>query len=41
LLLAVAALRDHDTIGARQQLSWLSEAFPKNRLYSQELAKLK
>jgi hypothetical protein len=41
LLLAVAALRDHDTARARQQLTWLSGAFPKNRLYSQELAKLK
>jgi hypothetical protein len=41
LLLAVAALRDNDFARARQELAWLSGAFPRNRLYSEELAKLK
>jgi hypothetical protein len=41
LLLAVAALRDNDIARARQELAWLSAAFPRNRLYSEELAKLR
>ena len=41
LLLAIAALRDGDRAQARSLLTWLSEHFPKNTLYQQELAKLK
>jgi hypothetical protein len=41
LLLAVAALRDNDLARARQELTWLSATFPRNRLYSDELAKLR
>lgn len=40
LLLAVAALRDRDRQRARQQLTWLAGEFPRNHLYSEELAKL-
>jgi hypothetical protein len=41
LLLAVAALRDRDTATARHYLNWLAGEFPLNRLYREELAKLK
>lgn len=40
LLLAVAALRDHDQAQARTLLSGLAEEFPQNRLYRKELARL-
>jgi hypothetical protein len=40
LLLAVAALRDHDTAQARQILEELTREFPNNRLYKTELARL-
>ena len=40
LLLAVAALRDNNRPKARQTLSWLAQAFPRNPLYREELAKL-
>jgi hypothetical protein len=40
LLLAVAALRDHDTIGARDLLAGLATEFPRNSLYAQELTGL-
>jgi hypothetical protein len=41
LLLAVAALRDQDTTTARTNLQWLATEFPNNRLYREELNKLK
>ncbi len=41
LLLAVAAVRDKDVATARRSLTWLATEFPKNRLYREELAKLK
>ena len=41
MLLAVAALRDKDRPRAREQLDWLVIAFPLNRLYKEELAKLR
>jgi len=41
LLLAVAALRDHDLNTARTLLSGLSQEFPNNRLYKNELARLR
>ncbi len=41
LLLAVAALRDKDTPTARNTLKWLVSEFPGNRLYRQELLKLR
>lgn len=41
LLLAVAALRDGDRAEARNLLTWLTDHFPKNTLYRQELAKFK
>ena len=41
LLLAVAALRDKDTLRARRLLTWLASEFPNNRLYREELLKLK
>ena len=41
LLLAVAALRDHDLRTARENLAWLAEKYPGNRLYRAELVKLK
>ena len=40
LLLAVAALRDADTAGARKLLEGLAVEFPQNPLYAQELARL-
>ena len=40
LLLAVAALRDGDRIGARTLLQGLAHEFPQNLLYAKELAKL-
>lgn len=40
LLLAVAALRDHDTGRARNLLAGLAREFPNNPLYTQELAGL-
>lgn len=41
LLLAVAALRDKDDTEAQRLLSNLAERFPRNRLYQEELQKLK
>jgi hypothetical protein len=41
LLLAVAALRDKDTPTARRTLTWLASEFPNNKLYREELLKLK
>jgi hypothetical protein len=41
LLLAVAALRDRNKDLARRQLAWLASEYPRNRLYRQELEKLK
>ncbi len=41
LLLAVAALRDKDTVTARRMLAWLASEFPNNKLYREELLKLK
>jgi hypothetical protein len=41
LLLAVAALRDKDTPTARRTLAWLALEFPNNKLYREELLKLK
>ena len=40
LLLAVAALRDHDRAQARTLLSGLAEEFPQNRLYRRELNRI-
>jgi hypothetical protein len=40
LLLAVVALRDHNTDGARDLLEGLAREFPNNSVYSQELALL-
>lgn len=40
LLLAVAALRDHDQVEARHLLSGLAEEFPRNPLYRKELARI-
>jgi hypothetical protein len=40
LLLAVAALRDNNRPQARRTLAWLADAYPQNRLYREELAKL-
>jgi hypothetical protein len=40
LLLAVAALRDHDRLQARALLSSLAEEFPRNPLYRKELARI-
>jgi hypothetical protein len=40
LLLAVAALRNKDKAQAREILSKLAVEFPRNRLYSEELARL-
>ncbi len=40
LLLAVAALRDHNRAQARSLLEGLAQEFPRNHLYSQELASL-
>ena len=41
LLLAVAALRDGNKVHARELLTWLSDQFPDNALYREELAKIK
>lgn len=41
LLLAVAALRDHDRNQARSLLGGLAAEFPSNHLYQRELARLK
>ena len=41
ILLAVAALRDKNHEAARAELSWLVEQFPSNRLFRDELAKVK
>ena len=41
LLLAVAALRDHDYGMARMLLAELQQEFPRNPLYSDELSRLK
>lgn len=41
LLLAVAALRDHDPLMARKLLAELQQEFPQNPLYSYELSRLK
>lgn len=40
LLLAVAALRDHDPTTARSLLAGLSREFPNNQLYGRELARI-
>ncbi len=40
LLLAVAALRDHDPTTARTLLAGLSREFPDNQLYGRELARI-
>jgi len=40
LLLAVAALRDHNRAQARQILEELAREFPRNHLYRTELARL-
>lgn len=40
LLLAVAALRDHDRAEGKALLSWLSREYPRNTLYREELRKL-
>lgn len=40
LLLAVAALRDHDLENARRLLTDLAHDFPRNYLYQQELARI-
>ena len=40
LLLAVAALRDHDRMEARRLLSGLADEFPQNPLYRRELARI-
>jgi len=40
LLLAVAALRDHDRTTARTLLAELSREFPSNQLYGRELARI-
>jgi hypothetical protein len=41
LLLAVASLRDKDSAAARRTLVWLSSEFPQNKLYKEELSKIK
>jgi hypothetical protein len=41
LLLAVAALRDHDTAQAKSLLEGLAAEFPENPLYAKELARLR
>jgi hypothetical protein len=41
LLLAVAALRDHNREQAKERLAWLAARFPGNKLYREELDKLK
>jgi len=41
MLLAVAALRDHDRAGAARILEQLAREFPHNRLYAAELARIR
>ncbi len=41
LLLAVVDLRDHAPQLAKEQLEWLAHEYPLNRLYKEELAKLR
>lgn len=41
LLLAVAALRDHDKKNARSLLAGLAQQYPQNPLYGEELARVK
>jgi hypothetical protein len=41
LLLAVAALRAHDTVQARKLLRDLAQQFPHNPLYAEELARIR
>jgi hypothetical protein len=41
LLLAVAALRDHDHRRATELLEYLASSFPRNPLYAKELARLR
>ena len=41
LLLAVAALRDKDRVRARELMAGLASEFPHNRLYAEELARLR
>jgi len=41
LLLAVAALRDHDPARAREILAGLAHDYPNNQLYARELARLR
>ncbi len=41
MLLAVAALRDHDSSRARGLLQGLAQQYPQNHLYAQELARLR
>lgn len=41
LLLAVADLRDHAPGRAKERLEWLAKEYPQNRLYKEELARLK
>jgi len=40
LLLALAALRDHDRLEARRLLAGLADEFPQNPLYRRELARI-
>lgn len=40
LLLAIADLRDNNREGAKQKLTWLSQEYPGNRLYREELERL-
>ncbi len=41
ILLAIAALRDRDSQTARQMLAWLASEFPNNKLYREELLRLR
>ena len=41
LLLAVSDLRDHKPEQAKARLQWLAKEFPLNRLYKEELARLR
>jgi len=40
VLLALAALRDHDPTQAKQLLAGLAQQFPENSLYKEELARI-
>lgn len=40
LLLAIADLRDNNREGAKQKLTWLTEEYPGNHLYREELERL-